>query len=134
MLSGAGKSTGSKKQSKVSLDDWFDDRRQELSGICQCGCGKPSSKDSDQYYKYSIAHIFPKAIFKSIATHPVNYVERAFWGGCHTIMDTKGIDYWPNMADWATIKERILILLPLVDKKERTHKLYAIIEQTAIMN
>lgn len=109
-------------------EKWFKARRKEMTGTCKCGCGKPSSKNEQQYFRHSAAHIFPKAIFKSIMFHNLNWVERAFWGGCHTNMDEAGMDKWPNMEDWGTIVKRFYILSPLIPSFEKKHKFYSALE------
>lgn len=112
------------KDGDAALDKFFEEARKTLTGTCQCGCGAKSQKNDDLYYRFSICHIFPKAIFKSIATHPLNRVERAFFGGCHTNMDEGGLDRWPGMADWNDIKERFYILAEYLSDEERAHKFY----------
>lgn len=111
------------------LEEWFQERRKQLTGVCQCGCAEPSSKKDDTWYKASIAHIYPKAIFKSISTHPLNYVERGFWSGCHTNMDNKGMELWPGMADFDDIKAKVQILSPLLTKEEKATKFYSQLER-----
>lgn len=106
------------------LDQWFDDRREQMVGICQCGCGEKSQKNDDIYYRHCICHILPKAIFPSVATHPLNFVERAFFGGCHTNMDNRGLDKWANMADWQDIQQKLLILDEYLTPQERAHKFF----------
>lgn len=84
---------GESMQSKGSaeLQRWFEDRHKELKGVCQhCGGRTEKGKSS---YKCSIAHILPKAYFKSVATHPENYLELCFYGkSCHTNLDNHMID------------------------------------------
>jgi len=109
-------------------ENWFKARRKELVGTCQCGCGAPSQKKDDMYFRHSIAHIFPKATFLSVMYHPLNYVERAFWGGCHSVMDDTSIDRWPNMADWEDIIEKFHTLAPLLTPEERSTKFYSKLE------
>lgn len=108
----------------VSMQRWFEERRPELVGTCQCGCAEPSQKNDDQYYKHSICHLFPKAKFESIYNHPLNYVERAFWGGCHSVMDDTSLDRWPAMADWLDIREKFFVLEPLLSREEKATKFY----------
>lgn len=76
----------------AELERWFQDRRKEMVGYCEhCGC--VSEKNSDKYYKYSIAHLLPKNNFKSIATHPDNWIELCYhYSSCHTNFDTHFID------------------------------------------
>lgn len=111
-----------------NLQKWFKARRREMVGTCQCGCGMPSQKMDDMYFRHSAAHIFPKATFTSIMYHPLNFVERRFWGGCHTNMDERGLDLWPNMADWEDIKEKFHELASLLTDEERGTKFYQKLE------
>lgn len=113
----------------AAMDMWFDDRRKEMTGVCQCGCGKPSQKNDDEFYRHCCCHIFPKSIFKSISLHPLNFIERAFWGGCHSVMDDTSIQRWPKMKDWDLIKERFVILSPLLTVKEKAKKFYINLEK-----
>lgn len=105
-----------------NLEEFFKSCRKVMTGTCQCGCGNPSQKNKDQYYKHSVAHIFPKAIFESIKTHPLNWVERAFWTGCHGTMDNAGMHKWPGMADWDDIAAKASVLYPLLTPEEKAHK------------
>lgn len=74
------------------LDRWFKDRRKEMTGRCE-HCSGVSCKHDDKYYKHSIAHLLPKKIFKSVATHPDNWIELCFWNNsCHTNFDNHMID------------------------------------------
>ncbi len=112
-----------------SFEDWFIARRKEMTGTCQCGCGERSSKKDDTYYRNSLAHIFPKRTFESIARHPLNWVERAFWGGCHSVMDDTSVDRWPGMADWSDIVAKFHILDPLISDREKATKFYSKLKQ-----
>lgn len=109
-------------------EKWFKARQVEMVGVCQCGCAAPSSKNDHIYFRHSACHIFPKAIFPSVQYHLLNYVERAFWGGCHTNMDEQGLDLWPNMADWDDIKEKFHVLAPELTPEERATKFYQNLE------
>jgi hypothetical protein len=130
------KKKAEKVEAKKALDGadplkerWFKARRKEMVGTCQCGCGNKSSKHDDLYFRHSAAHIFPKGLFESVMYHPLNFVERAFWGGCHTNMDERGLDKWPAMADWEDIKERFHTLAPLLTDEERATKFYTHLER-----
>lgn len=100
------------------LDLWFAARREDMTGFCKCGCGAKSSRGDDKFYKFSICHILPKSRFKSVATHPLNFIELAFWGGCHSNMDNLSSDRWVSMACWDEILQKFLLMLPEIDKKE----------------
>lgn len=109
------------KKNDDSLEQWFIERRKEMKGYCQCGCGAKSSRDDDKFYKFSIAHILQKRHFKTVSTHPLNFVEMAFWGGCHSRMDDRSSLLWVNMACWDEILQKFLTMLPLIDDKERKY-------------
>lgn len=101
------------------LNRWFENKRKEMTGRCS-NCGKRSSRDSNQYFKFSIAHILPKAYFKSVATHPDNWIELCFWGenSCHTNMDNKTLDL-TEMSCWDEIVTKFQKLYPLLTPKEK---------------
>lgn len=108
---------------------WFKRRRHEMVGVCQCGCAMPSSKYDDKNFRSSICHIFPQRLFPSVQFHHLNWVERKFWAtattsACHTNMDNKSMDLWPNFADWDDIKEKYHQLVPLLTDEEKSHKFY----------
>lgn len=111
------------------MDKFFEKMRKRMIGTCQCGCARKSSKMEDDHYRASICHIFPKRIFKSIATHELNWVERNFWEGCHSNMDNRSIEKWPMYADWDDIKEKFHQLAPLLTDEERANKFYRILEK-----
>jgi hypothetical protein len=111
-----------------SLDLFYDRNRKKMVGVCQCGCAQPSQKKDDTFYRNCICHIFPKRIFKSIATHDLNWVERTFWMGHHSNMDNRSMDLWPKFADWDDIKEKFHNLVPLLTPEERKNKFYQHLE------
>lgn len=112
---------------EVKLDEWFESIRKQLVGICQCGCAQPSQKKDDTFYRASICHVFPKAYFKSVATHPLNYVELAFFGGCHTTFDQMGPERWPNLACWDDIKAKVIAMDPYLTSEEKGRKFYQVL-------
>jgi len=111
-----------KAQNAVSgaeLNRWFENRRKEMVGYCD-NCGMPSCKDSDEFYRFSIAHILPKAYFPSIKTNESNWIELCFWGekSCHTNMDNQMIDLI-NMSCWDTIVIRFVNMYPSIAENEK---------------
>jgi hypothetical protein len=116
------------------LERWFKARRKEMVGTCQCGCGQKSQKKDDLYFRHSACHLFPKRLFPSIMYHPLNFLERAFFGGCHTNLDEGGMDKWPAMADWEDIKVRFHELAPLLTEEERATKFYRTLEELVYKN
>lgn len=119
---------------------WYQARREEMTGICQCGCAEPSQKQDDLHFRSSAAHIFPKHLFESVKEHPLNWVERKVWAGiggtsaCHSIMDDTSMDRWPNMADWEDIKAKFRILAPLLTREEKATNFYKSLEKLVYDN
>jgi hypothetical protein len=102
------------------LDRWFNARRTEMVGAC-ANCGGLSCKDSTQYFMFSIAHILPKNLFKSIKTHPLNWVELCFWNkSCHTNYDNKTLDI-TELNCFDTVIERFVAMYPDIAPKERKY-------------
>jgi hypothetical protein len=112
----------------VLKEKWFADVREKLTGYCQCGCGNISQKKDDMFFRSSCCHIFPKSKFHSIKFHRLNFVERAFFGGCHSQLDDRSISNWVNMADWYDIKRKFNILAPLLTEQEKATKFYTQLE------
>lgn len=54
--------------------DWFVERRVDMQDCC-IECGKSTQKKNDKYFFWSIAHIAPKKLVPSVATHKDNWVE-----------------------------------------------------------
>lgn len=106
------------ENNKEELWNWFKERRKEMTGICS-HCGNPSSKNDDEKFHYSIAHILPKAYFPSIANHPKNFVELCFYGNsCHTNMDNKTLDI-TDMHCFDEIIDKFVDMYPSIAKDEK---------------
>lgn len=67
------------------LELWFIARRHECTGFC-CNCGAKSYKDNEERWKWSIAHIAPKALCPATATHYLNFLELCHQ--CHQDFDS----------------------------------------------
>jgi hypothetical protein len=82
----------------------------------------------------SIAHLFPKSLFKSIATHEDNWIELCW--NCHTMFDSGKItwEFIRDSAEWEFIKEKLLTVLPMVHQEDRKVKLYSKLEQLVYNN
>jgi hypothetical protein len=111
-------SRGTIQSGSSELNRWFSERRLEMTGKCQ-HCGKSSCNNSDQYFKFSIAHILPKKIFKSVATHPLNWVELCFWSpSCHTNYDNFSLDI-TELNCFDLVIERFIEIYPHIAVGER---------------
>jgi hypothetical protein len=108
---------------KKKLQQWFIDRRLEMTGVCACGCGKSTSRNDNENYKSSLAHVLAKKLFHSIATHPANCIELNFWDGCHTTFDNMGYEhcYRTKPVLWAIVVRKFKILYPHIAPSERKH-------------
>jgi len=102
----------------AAMQRWFAERREEMKGKCaHCG-GKTMKYNGDKFY-YSIAHILPKAYFKSVATHPLNWVELCFYGNsCHTNFDNHMIDIM-ELNCFDDVISKFVRMYPDIDKDER---------------
>lgn len=100
------------------LEIWFNDRRKEMKGTC-ANCGGLSCKYDDKYFKFSIAHILPKAYFESIATNEYNWIELCFWkNNCHGNLDNSILQL-SDLNCWDEVVTKFLIMYPSIAKSER---------------
>jgi hypothetical protein len=102
------------------MDRWFEARREEMQGFC-LHCGGRSCKDNDKYFKFSIAHLLPKNLFKSVKAHPLNWIELCFWDkSCHTNYDNKTLDI-VELNCFDQVIERFIAIYPDIATKERKY-------------
>jgi hypothetical protein len=100
-----------------------------MTGVC-ASCGEPTSKKEQQYFRHSIAHIFPKKLFKSIMYHPLNWIELCFWNNsCHSNFDNGGIDGWPHLKCWNEIRRRFFILEACMSPQEKSLKFFSSLKE-----
>lgn len=112
--------TANKVSGGSELDRWFQDRRKEMGGYC-LHCGERSCKYSDQYFKFSIAHILPKNLFKSVKIHPLNWIELChFDNNCHTNFDNHSLDLI-ELNCYDVVIERFVAMYPDIATKERKY-------------
>lgn len=110
----------SENKGDKGLDNWFEERRKEMSGVCaECGC--KTGKHDDKFYRHSIAHLLPKRdnMFPSVAMNDLNWVELCFWGNsCHSRFDSS----WEKAATmriWPYFIKQVNILYPLLTHEEK---------------
>jgi len=100
-----------------ALDRWFREVRKSMTGKCM-NCGGKTCADNDKEYKRSVAHILPKAYFKSVATHPDNFLELCFYGNsCHTNLDHHMIDLI-ELNCFDTVIQKFTKIYPHIAKDE----------------
>lgn len=97
---------------------WFEKQRERMTGKCaHCG-GKTQKHDNDTFH-YSVAHLLPKNLFKSIATHDENWLELCYYGNsCHTNFDNHMIDI-TELNCFDEVISKITKLYPHIAKEER---------------
>lgn len=109
------------------LDRWFQARRKEMQGRC-LHCGEVTTKHQDNWYKCSIAHLLPKRLFKSIATHPLNWIELCFWkNNCHGNFDNNILDI-TELNCYDLVIERFIAMYPDIAPKERKYIPYSLLQ------
>lgn len=102
------------------LDRWFKARRAEMQGVC-LHCGAKTTKHQDNWYKCSICHILPKRLFKSVANHPLNWIELCFWEkNCHANYDNHILDI-TELNCYDLVIERFIAMYPDITAKERKY-------------
>lgn len=104
----------------ITLDQWFLERRKEMTGKC-AHCGGSTPKFDDFSYKASIAHILPKrpGIFPSVMTHVDNWIELCSWGNnCHGNFDA-GMLNLMDLNCFDEVIEKFIRMYPAIAPKER---------------
>lgn len=103
-----------KPASKLELDVWFDNisKKHSLpvqggSHCMECGYYIPA-----MFMRHATAHLLPKKLFKSIATHELNYLILGAGCGCHE--KTHRVDKFVTMKVWPEAARRIKIMMPLL--------------------
>lgn len=104
---------------KTELWSWFEYQRGLMSGFCH-NCQRPSCKNDDKRFHFSLHHILDKAHFPSVSTHKSNVLELCFWGegSCHTRADNKILEL-SQMACWDEIVTKFIDMYPSIARSER---------------
>lgn len=89
------------KEENDKLQKWYLDRKKQMCGECQ-NCGNKNCKHNDKFWKWSIAHVLPKNIFKSINTNDNNWLELCI--DCHTAFDRS----WEDASKMPVFKFAII--------------------------
>lgn len=115
------------KGTDSEMDLFFSSLRKGMKDKCLF-CGQSTMKKDDEKFHFSLAHLLPKAIFKSVATNPDNIIELCFWNNsCHTNFDNGKItwEFIKDSKEWIQIREQLLNVLPMVSQDEQKNKLYS---------
>ena len=105
---------------KAELTRWFEERRKEMKGHCS-HCGSKTLPKDDVYYRFSVAHILPKRLFKSVATHPLNWIELCYFEkSCHTNFDNYTLDI-TELNCFDEVITKFTALYPHIAEKEKKY-------------
>jgi len=117
---GPKKGKPAEKDNKGDLEQWFLDGDRMATGKCK-NCGGRTCKGDTLFYKHSQAHILPKRLFPSVATHGLNRIELCFWeNNCHGNMDNGTLDLM-DMNCFDEIIEKFVAMYPDIAPEERRH-------------
>jgi 5-methylcytosine-specific restriction endonuclease McrA len=103
-----------KKQVKTDLDIWFEERRMEMQGTCT-ECNQRINIKDDKYFRWSVCHIVPKSLVKSVATNPFNFVELCWLH--HQEFDA-GFDRAAKMMCFPEVKQKFQLFKHLIPAEE----------------
>lgn len=109
-------STKPKASKRVDLVAWYEKKVSECDWIC-CECGKSCYSNNKDFRFAAQAHILPKSLFPSIATHELNHMCLGPVCGCHGKYDSN----WANaskMKVWPEALDTMYVLIPLLPPVE----------------
>lgn len=114
-----------KKQKEIlgggdtELQKWYGNIMKNEKPVCWETGNVINVKDKVGWHG-SIAHVLPKKLFPSVATHPHNYLILEMYGGSHGQYDSS----WANakkMKVWSKAVERFLMIEPDIALGERKY-------------
>jgi hypothetical protein len=108
-------------EGKGELGRWFLDRKMEMTGRCMHCNGDTMilNKEADAKFHWSVSHLFDKASFPSIATHPANWLELCYYSpSCHKNYDDKIIPI-TELNCFDAVVTKFCILYPLMTREEK---------------
>jgi len=118
----AEKEAGTKPATKLELDKWFDDIKREYFDDGEgrgATCMECRAYIPVQFARHATAHLLPKKLFKSQATHPLNFLILGAGCGCHE--KTHRVDKFVQMKVWPEAARRIKEMIPLLPFDELKH-------------
>lgn len=113
-------------QSRQELEQWFDNIAWTIAQnpyCMECGTFIPEkikqigSKKIISGYRCATAHIFPKNIFESVATHPVNFLILGAGCGCHD--KTHRLDTFSDMKIFPEAIRRFRLFEKSITEKHK---------------
>lgn len=98
------------------LQKFFRSKMKLMRGKCMETGAATNTKIYSEAIK-SICHILPKSKFKSVATHPVNWMEYS-WDFHHKFDNMLSWGDKLELKSWPIIEERIMMMSPNIAKEE----------------
>lgn len=104
-----------------SLRQWYLDAVEQSSWICE-NCEAPIPAFSEEARFSAQAHILPKSIFSSVATHPMNrlHLGNQYGCGCHNLYDLS-FHHAGSMPVFSLALERFTLFAPAIHHSEVAH-------------
>lgn len=102
-------------KNRQELEQWFDNISRLIGRhpFCmECNAFVPS-----KFYRHATAHIFPKSIFESVATHPMNYLILGAGCGCHD--KTHRLDTFSDMKIFGEAVRRFRLFEKSITEKHK---------------
>lgn len=105
------------QQGETELQKWYIDIMKKEKPICW-ETGELINTNDELGWIGSIAHILPKKQYKSVATHPLNYMILKMWGGTHSMYDSSW-EKASKMKVWSYACKIFNTLYPLLTNEEK---------------
>ena len=115
---------------KKALDLWFHNIAYQISPG-ECHCWECNEYIPAPLIRAATAHIFPKANFPSVMTHPDNYLILGA-GCCHDKSHT--VEKFKKMGIWREAVERFLRFEHLLTREEKGRDYYTIFREAAVQS
>jgi hypothetical protein len=113
---------------KKALDLWYHNIAYQISPG-QCHCWECNEYIPAPFIRHATAHIFPKAGFPSVMTHPDNYLILGA-GCCHD--KTHTVEKFKKMGVWREAVERFLKFEHLLTAEEKAKDYYTLFREAAM--
>jgi len=100
------------------LVKWYRARMKQMTSYC----AETHLRTETKIYRYaimSICHLLPKAICKSVALHPLNWIELN--PDFHFKFDAMSWEEKEKLGCWPIILQRLVMIYPNLDPSEHRH-------------
>lgn len=106
---------------ETDLQQWFNHIMATEKPVCwETGEEIDTTEPDQRGWRGSIAHVLPKKLFKSVATHPDNYLILKMYGGTHDRYDSS----WAKaqkMKVWPEAVRRFVKIYPSIADSEKKY-------------